>query len=137
MIAAGLIVAFCIVLPLVFIFLIKLLNFLRRRLHLANDGDDWLDRLELLELDPVDRSSSVLIEINMFLYKQGDESKHYNQTNCVICLNNFEVGRLCIRLVNCKHMFHKDCMDRWILRSICCPLCRASCVKQERTNEPS
>ncbi|KAJ1964204.1 hypothetical protein IWQ62_002999 [Dispira parvispora] len=44
--------------------------------------------------------------------------------SCRICLDNFMIGDK-IRLLQCRHVFHKGCVDYWLLR-ICgqCPICK-------------
>ncbi|KAJ1652680.1 hypothetical protein IWQ61_007037 [Dispira simplex] len=44
--------------------------------------------------------------------------------SCRICLDNFMIGDK-IRLLKCRHVFHKGCADYWLLR-ICgqCPICK-------------
>ncbi|XP_027364453.1 probable E3 ubiquitin-protein ligase XERICO [Abrus precatorius] len=44
--------------------------------------------------------------------------------DCRVCLSEFEEGEN-VRNLNCKHTFHKDCLDQW-LKQYCatCPLCR-------------
>ncbi|KAJ1651223.1 hypothetical protein IWQ61_008161 [Dispira simplex] len=44
--------------------------------------------------------------------------------SCRICLDNFMIGDK-IRLLRCRHVFHKGCVDYWLLR-ICgqCPICK-------------
>ncbi|KAF8404535.1 hypothetical protein HHK36_009422 [Tetracentron sinense] len=45
--------------------------------------------------------------------------------NCAVCLSKFEEGEE-IRELKCKHIFHKDCLDRWLQHdSATCPLCRS------------
>jgi len=41
---------------------------------------------------------------------------------CVICMMDVEIGET-IRYLPCAHMFHKDCVDVWLMRSLCCPTC--------------
>ncbi|KAJ2785874.1 E3 ubiquitin-protein ligase rnf38 [Coemansia javaensis] len=44
---------------------------------------------------------------------------------CVICLEDFEDTSL-VRALACSHVFHADCIDRWLLKRSCrCPLCNA------------
>lgn len=46
------------------------------------------------------------------------------QTECAVCLSEFEEDEE-IRKLKCKHIFHKDCLDRWLQHcSATCPLCR-------------
>jgi len=46
-------------------------------------------------------------------------------TNCAICLTNFAKQDRIRRLPNCKHEFHRPCIDQWLLRVASCPLCMA------------
>ncbi|KAE8647607.1 hypothetical protein Csa_002829 [Cucumis sativus] len=53
---------------------------------------------------------------------------------CVICLAEFEYGDELRVLPNCKHVFHKGCIDQWLpLRSLLCPLCREHTIKEIET----
>lgn len=36
---------------------------------------------------------------------------------CRVCLRNYEVGQVVRRLPHCKHKFHADCIDNWLLHS--------------------
>ena len=42
----------------------------------------------------------------------GSKPIEFEQTNCSICLQNYNIGDLCVEL-NCKHVFHYDCFERW------------------------
>lgn len=49
----------------------------------------------------------------------SDETK-----KCSICLSNFLCGQQ-VRNLSCEHVFHKDCVDPWLLSSSdTCPMCR-------------
>ena len=43
-------------------------------------------------------------------------------TVCCICID--EDSNCDIHLDNCKHEFHKVCVDEWLKKNILCPLCR-------------
>jgi hypothetical protein len=46
------------------------------------------------------------------------------QDECRVCLSKFRVGETTRRLP-CRHVFHRDCVDRWLLScKRTCPLCR-------------
>ncbi|KAI3496967.1 hypothetical protein L1887_39346 [Cichorium endivia] len=47
-----------------------------------------------------------------------------HESSCAICLRSFknrEEGR---ELPICKHVFHLECIDEWLIRSGSCPICR-------------
>lgn len=46
---------------------------------------------------------------------------------CVICLDNLIDGDYCRLLPSCKHVFHLDCIDKWLNNHATCPICR-QCV---------
>jgi hypothetical protein len=57
------------------------------------------------------------------------ESKTYkgddNKEQCTVCLENIKKGEKITKL-DCKHMFHTDCINEWISRDNTCPCCRVS-----------
>ncbi|KAJ3227065.1 hypothetical protein HK099_003518 [Clydaea vesicula] len=53
-------------------------------------------------------------------------------TSCSICFDEYEVGAS-LRELNCKHVFHKDCIDGWLVQSghRTCPLCVQAAIRKE------
>lgn len=49
--------------------------------------------------------------------------------DCAVCLEAFQAGDRCRLLPLCRHSFHAQCVDLWLLKSSICPICRtdASC----------
>ncbi|XP_042394145.1 brassinosteroid-responsive RING protein 1-like [Zingiber officinale] len=47
-------------------------------------------------------------------------------SGCAICLCEFEQGEAVRKLSDCRHVFHRGCLDRWVEHGrSTCPLCRA------------
>ena len=44
---------------------------------------------------------------------------------CAICLNEMVLGEEA-RILQCKHLFHKQCVDEWLRVNATCPTCRMS-----------
>jgi len=54
--------------------------------------------------------------------------KQLPDQRCCICLSNFEKGET-VRVLGCKHHFHKDCVDQWLKQNRKCPLCKTNAVE--------
>ncbi|KAF9275121.1 hypothetical protein BGZ88_002535 [Linnemannia elongata] len=49
-------------------------------------------------------------------FNNGDEE-------CAICLSDFEDGDE-LRHLYCNHLFHRNCVDRWLVKNAFCPKCK-------------
>ena len=42
---------------------------------------------------------------------------------CCICVDKIKENK--VRLINCNHSFHKDCIEEWFRKgNLNCPICR-------------
>ena len=50
--------------------------------------------------------------------------KDFDNNECIICLEDMKVGEK-IRILECGHLYHYDCINAWIRkkREINCPIC--------------
>ncbi|KAI4334486.1 hypothetical protein L6164_019172 [Bauhinia variegata] len=67
---------------------------------------------------------SIINSLPMSQFKKSDEEKASN-TDCAICLGEFEEGEWLKHLPNCNHVFHVSCIDTWFRSHSNCPLCRS------------
>ncbi|OEH77698.1 hypothetical protein cyc_05488 [Cyclospora cayetanensis] len=44
------------------------------------------------------------------------------ESGCAICFEEFSPSVL-VRVLPCRHIFHRNCLDTWFQRSAMCPLC--------------
>lgn len=53
----------------------------------------------------------------------------YNQPTCPICLEDYVPHSTRVRSLPCHHIYHPDCIDRYLLRtSSLCPICKTKVV---------
>lgn len=51
----------------------------------------------------------------------------FSQPTCPICIDDFEPNETKVRELPCRHIFHPDCIDTFLLRnSSLCPMCKQS-----------
>ncbi|XP_010553533.1 PREDICTED: E3 ubiquitin-protein ligase RHA1B-like [Tarenaya hassleriana] len=52
---------------------------------------------------------------------------------CAVCLYEFEGEDEIRRLTNCRHIFHRSCLDRWMMdyNQMTCPLCRTQFIPDD------
>lgn len=43
---------------------------------------------------------------------------------CAVCLQRFEFDQS-VKMLECKHTYHKHCIDEWFIYSPKCPICRS------------
>lgn len=70
------------------------------------------------------------------LLKEGGGGGRQLPESCAVCLYEFEGDAEVRRLSNCRHVFHRCCLDRWVEHDQrTCPLCRAPVVPDEFLDE--
>jgi hypothetical protein len=47
------------------------------------------------------------------------------EPTCSICLTDYEAGER-LRVLPCRHVFHRECLDPWLARNANCPNCRTN-----------
>ncbi|KAF5200760.1 Ring-h2 finger protein atl32 [Thalictrum thalictroides] len=60
-----------------------------------------------------------------FAYR-AEEKVSSSSADCAVCLENFRMGDKCRLLPICKHSFHAECVDSWLLKAPICPICRTN-----------
>ncbi|KAL5727285.1 hypothetical protein ACHQM5_000500 [Ranunculus cassubicifolius] len=84
-------------------------------------------------------SAVLLREILPVVEFQDLEDKDNQDDSCAVCLYEFQGKEEIRRLTNCRHIFHRICLDRWMDHDQkTCPLCRTPFIPddmQEAFNE--
>ncbi|KAL7736997.1 hypothetical protein ACLKA6_008853 [Drosophila palustris] len=59
--------------------------------------------------------------------KMTDE-KDLDSDCCAICIESYKPADI-IRILPCKHEFHKNCIDPWLIEHRTCPMCKLDVLK--------
>ncbi|XP_041007098.1 E3 ubiquitin-protein ligase ATL41-like [Juglans microcarpa x Juglans regia] len=79
-------------------------------------------------LDP-----AVIASLPVFVFKQRDvEVIDTSSTamECAVCLSTLESEDMARLLPNCKHIFHAECIDKWLSSHSTCPICRCEAMPE-------
>lgn len=92
--------------------------------------DDFLDEDQGPEIihpiwfiNTIGLQQSVIDSIAVLKYKKDDGL--IEDTDCSVCLNEFQEDESLRLLPKCSHAFHVTCIDTWLRSHKNCPLCRA------------
>ncbi|XVE51431.1 hypothetical protein DITRI_Ditri02bG0039700 [Diplodiscus trichospermus] len=102
----------------------------RRRAALYSQRTDQIAPIEIESsineppksgLDPL-----VIASLPMFTYKVTTTQVDHDDepTECSVCLGTITEETTVRLLPNCKHIFHVDCIDKWLGSHTTCPICR-------------
>ncbi|XVF06782.1 hypothetical protein REPUB_Repub06bG0080300 [Reevesia pubescens] len=91
------------------------LEFNESRDELNHDG--WQATSEGLD-------EGLIKSITVCKYKKGDGL--VEETDCSVCLSEFQEDESLRLLPKCNHAFHLPCIDTWLKSHPSCPLCRAN-----------
>ncbi|KAF5200077.1 Ring-h2 finger protein atl7 [Thalictrum thalictroides] len=66
------------------------------------------------------------------------ESFSIKDTQCSVCLGDYQAEDRLQQIPVCGHTFHMDCIDHWLATHTTCPLCRLSLVPAAKSDsDPS
>ncbi|KAF5442056.1 hypothetical protein F2P56_036919 [Juglans regia] len=74
-----------------------------------------------------------VIEYGIFVERYGSVA---HEMACSVCLNSVKRSHEIRELSNCSHVFHRECLDRWVDEAqVTCPLCRTMLLPAARKDQ--
>ncbi|XP_067103624.1 E3 ubiquitin-protein ligase RNF130 isoform X1 [Osmerus mordax] len=60
--------------------------------------------------------------------KKGDKETDPDFNHCAVCIEGYQLNDV-VRILPCKHVFHKVCVDPWLNEHCTCPMCKLNILK--------
>nr|XP_056718134.1 E3 ubiquitin-protein ligase RNF149 [Euleptes europaea] len=67
-------------------------------------------------------------QLNLHIVKHEDKGLDVDAENCAVCIENYK-PKDTVRILPCKHIFHRKCIDPWLLDHRTCPMCKLDVIK--------
>ncbi|XP_004643365.1 RING finger protein 148 [Octodon degus] len=67
-------------------------------------------------------------QLQLRVLTEGDKEVDPHEDTCVICFDVYKPQDV-VRILTCKHFFHKTCIDPWLLARRTCPMCKCDILK--------
>ncbi|KAM6056989.1 E3 ubiquitin-protein ligase RNF128 isoform 2-T2 [Theristicus caerulescens] len=74
------------------------------------------------------RAKKAIEQLQLRTLKQGDKETGPDGDTCVVCLELYKPNDV-VRILTCNHLFHKNCIDPWLLEHRTCPMCKCDILK--------
>ena len=92
-------------------------------IHVNNyDDNDEGNNQNLSDFEK--KKHDLFLEMDEYQYKHIQKYESRKETECAICLEQFKGIDIIKAFCKCEHIFHKDCLKKWLKRSNLCPLCK-------------
>ncbi|KFP00746.1 E3 ubiquitin-protein ligase RNF128, partial [Calypte anna] len=74
------------------------------------------------------RAMKAIEQLELRTLKQGDKETGPDGDTCVVCIELYKPNEV-VRILTCNHLFHKNCIDPWLLEHRTCPMCKCDILK--------
>lgn len=65
--------------------------------------------------------------LEVLTLKRGDELTT-SDSMCAVCIESYKAGEV-VTVLTCDHIFHKVCIEPWLLEKRTCPMCKCDILK--------
>ncbi|XP_056134444.1 E3 ubiquitin-protein ligase RNF128a [Lampris incognitus] len=78
-------------------------------------------------------------QLQVCTLKRGDAEVGSDSYMCAVCIDAYKAGEV-VTVLTCGHIFHKACIEPWLLEKRTCPMCKCDILKalgveEERKDE--
>ncbi|MEQ2222677.1 hypothetical protein ILYODFUR_028791, partial [Ilyodon furcidens] len=75
-----------------------------------------------------DAAKKAISKLQIRTLKKGDKETEPDFDNCAVCIECYKPNDV-VRILPCRHVFHKHCVDPWLQDHRTCPMCKINILK--------
>ncbi|KAF8664224.1 hypothetical protein AX16_000787 [Volvariella volvacea WC 439] len=87
------------------------------------------------EVKPKHTPDHVISSLAKGLYREWKTAEA--DTRCPICLDDYQPLDSVMKLNDCSHWLHRECLETWLRTAITCPVCRKTVKIPEKPSSPA
>uniref|UniRef100_W5KDY1 Ring finger protein 150a n=1 Tax=Astyanax mexicanus TaxID=7994 RepID=W5KDY1_ASTMX len=75
-----------------------------------------------------DAAKKAISKLQVRTIRKGDKETESEFDNCAVCIETYKPNDV-VRILPCRHVFHKNCVDPWLQDHRTCPMCKMNILK--------
>ncbi|KAI4887949.1 hypothetical protein NFI96_029658 [Prochilodus magdalenae] len=75
-----------------------------------------------------DAAKKAISQLQVRTIRKGDQEMESDFDNCAVCIEGYKPNDV-VRILPCRHLFHKCCVDPWLVDHRTCPMCKMNILK--------
>ncbi|XP_035491883.1 RING finger protein 150a isoform X2 [Scophthalmus maximus] len=75
-----------------------------------------------------DAAKKAISKLQVRTIRKGDKETDSDFDNCAVCIEGYRPNDV-VRILPCRHVFHKHCVDPWLQDHRTCPMCKMNILK--------
>ncbi|XP_034747933.1 RING finger protein 150a [Etheostoma cragini] len=75
-----------------------------------------------------DAAKKAISKLQLRTIRKGDKETESDFDNCAVCIEGYKPNDV-VRILPCRHVFHKHCVDPWLQDHRTCPMCKMNILK--------
>ncbi|KAI2668132.1 RING finger protein 150 [Labeo rohita] len=75
-----------------------------------------------------DAAKKAISKLQVRTIRKGDKETESDFDNCAVCIEDYKPNDV-VRILPCRHVFHKNCVDPWLQDHRTCPMCKMNILK--------
>ncbi|XP_062852305.1 RING finger protein 150a [Trichomycterus rosablanca] len=75
-----------------------------------------------------DAAKKAISKLQVRTIRKGDKETESEFDNCAVCIEGYKANDV-VRVLPCRHVFHKICVDPWLQDHRTCPMCKMNILK--------